>query len=116
MHTNSNSNKVLIDKIKNALITVERITGKNLTLPVLGSVLWVATNKVLKLRATNLNIGIEIEIPAKIESDGVTAVKGDILSSLFSLLHGDSNVKFELIDSNFSVKTKTNNILLNTIP
>lgn len=105
-----------VEKIKNALITAERITGKNLTLPVLGSVLWVASNKVLKLRATNLNIGIEIEIPAKIESDGVTAVKGDILSSLFSLLHGDSNVKFELIDSNFSVKTKTNNILLNTIP
>lgn len=105
-----------IEKIKDALITAERITGKNLTLPVLGSVLWVASNKVLKLRATNLNIGIEIEIPAKIETEGVVAVKGDILSSLFSLLHGDSTVKFELIDSNFSVKTKSNNILLNTIP
>jgi DNA polymerase III sliding clamp (beta) subunit (PCNA family) len=31
-----------VEKIKNALSTVERITGKNLTLPVLGSVLWVA--------------------------------------------------------------------------
>ena len=50
-----------IDKIKKALVSVERITGKNLTLPVLGSVLWVATGKTLKLRATNLNIGIEIE-------------------------------------------------------
>ena len=49
-----------IEKIKDALITAERITGKNLTLLVLGSVLWVASNKVLKLRATNLNIGIEI--------------------------------------------------------
>lgn len=105
-----------IEKIRDALITAERITGKNLTLPVLGSVLWVASNKVLKLRATNLNIGIEIEIPAKIETEGVVAVKGDILSSLFSLLQGDSSVKFELIDSNFSVKTKSNNILLNTIP
>ena len=105
-----------IEKIKDALITAERITGKNLTLPVLGSVLWVASNKVLKLRATNLNIGIEIEIPAKIEVDGVVAIKGDILSSLFSLLHGDSTVKFELIDSSFSVKTKSNNILLKTIP
>ena len=73
-----------IDKIKKALLSVERITGKNLTLPVLSSVLWVATGKTLKLRATNLNIGVEIEIPAKVEKEGVVAVRGDILSSLFS--------------------------------
>ncbi len=44
-----------IEKIKNALIAVDRITGKNLTLPVLGSILWVATNKKLILRSTNLS-------------------------------------------------------------
>lgn len=105
-----------INKIKNALISVERITGKNLTLPVLSSVLWVATGKTLKLRATNLNIGIEIEIPAKIEKEGVIAVRGDILSSLFSILQGDLNVSFELINGNLLVKTKTSTILLKSIP
>jgi len=105
-----------IDKIKKALISVERITGKNLTLPVLGSVLWVATGKTLKLRATNLNIGIEIEIPAKIEKEGVVAVRGDILSSLFSFLTGDLTVNFELINGNLLVKTKTSTILLKSIP
>jgi DNA polymerase-3 subunit beta len=104
-----------IDKIKKALISVERITGKNLTLPVLGSVLWVATGKTLKLRATNLNIGIEIEIPAKIEKEGVVAVRGDILSSLFSILQGDLMVKFELINGNLLVKTNTSTILLKSI-
>ena len=104
-----------IDKIKKALTSVERITGKNLTLPVLGSVLWVATGKTLKLRATNLNIGIEIEIPAKIEKEGVVAVRGDILSSLFSVLQGDLNVLFELINGNLLVKTKTSTILLKSI-
>jgi DNA polymerase-3 subunit beta len=105
-----------VEKIKNALSIAERITGKNLTLPVLGSVLWVTENKTLKLRSTNLNIGIEIDVPAKVESDGMVAVKGDVLSSLFSLLKDDSVLSFELINSNFSVKTKTNNILLKTIP
>jgi len=104
-----------IDKIKKALISVERITGKNLTLPVLSSVLWVATGKTLKLRATNLNIGIEIEIPAKIEIEGVVAVRGDILSSLFSILQGDLLVKFELINGNLLVKTNTSTILLKSI-
>jgi len=105
-----------IDRIKNALMLVDKITGKNLALPVLGSVLWVATNKTLKLRATNLNLGIEIEIPAKIEKEGVVAIKSETLSSLFSVLSGDSVVSFELINDNLFVKTKTNNILLKSIP
>jgi DNA polymerase-3 subunit beta len=105
-----------VDKIKKALIQVERITGKNLTLPVLSSVLWVATGKTLKLRATNLNIGIEIEIPAKIEKEGVVAVRGDVLSSLFSVLQGDLFVIFELINGNLLMKTKTSTILLKSIP
>lgn len=104
-----------INKIKNALISVERITGKNLTLPVLGSVLWVATGKTLKLRATNLNIGIEVEVPAKIEKEGVVAVRGDVLSSLFSILQGDQLIKFELINGNLLVKTQTSTILLKSI-
>lgn len=104
-----------IEKIKKALVSVERITGKNLTLPVLGSVLWVATGKTLKLRATNLNIGIEVEVPAKVEKEGVVAVRGDILSSLFSILQGDLVVMFELINGNLLVKTKTSTILLKSI-
>lgn len=104
-----------IDKIKKALVSVERVTGKNLTLPVLGSVLWVATGKTLKLRATNLNIGIEIEVPAKIEKEGVVAVRGDVLSSLFSVLQGDLFVKFELINGNLLVKTNNSTILLKSI-
>ena len=105
-----------INKIKNALVLAERVTGKNLTLPVLGSVLWVASGKILKLRATNLSIGVEIDIPAKIEKEGVVAIRGDILSSLFSVLQGDSTVSFELINGNLSVKTKTSTILLKSIP
>ncbi len=105
-----------INKIKNALITVERVTGKNLTLPVLGSILWVATNKTLKLRSTNLSLGIEVDVPAKIEKEGTIAIRGDILSSLFSIFTGDGNVSFELINNNLLVKTKFNNILLKSTP
>lgn len=104
-----------IEKIRNALMIVDRITGKNLTLPVLGSVLWVATGKTLKLRATNLNIGIEMEVPARIEKEGVVAIRSDILSSLFSVLSGDSMVSFELVNGNLSVKTKLNTIILKSI-
>lgn len=105
-----------IEKIKNAITLVERITGKNLTLPVLSSVLIVAEGKVLKLISTNLSIGIEINVPAKIEKEGIVAIRGDILSPLFSILSGDGIAYFEMVDNNLSVKTKSNNILLKSIP
>jgi DNA polymerase-3 subunit beta len=105
-----------MEKIRSALITCERLTGKNLTLPVLGAVLWVAENKTLKLRATNLNIGIEVVVPAKIEKEGIVAIRGDVLSSLFGAMQGDSVVGFELVNGNLSVKTKSNTILLKSIP
>jgi DNA polymerase-3 subunit beta len=104
-----------ISKIKEALIIVERLTGKNLTLPVLGSVLWIAKKNILTLRATNLNIGIEIEVGVKVEKEGSIAVRGDILSSLFSQLSGDGIASFESINNNLSVKMKSNTILLKSI-
>ncbi len=105
-----------VSKIKNALILVERLTGRNLTLPVLGSILWVVNDKNLKLRSTNLSIGIEVTVPAKIEKSGVMAIRGDVLSSLFSQISNDGNVYFESINNNLSVKTKHNTILLKSVP
>ncbi len=104
-----------VEKIKNALSIVEKMTGKNLTLPVLNSILWIVEDKYLKLRATNLNIGIEYNIPAKIEKNGIIAIKGDILLSIFSNLQNDSFVNFEKINDNLSIKTKNNSILLKSI-
>ena len=42
-----------IQKIKSSISLVERITGKNLTLPVLSTILLIASGKSLKLRAIN---------------------------------------------------------------
>jgi DNA polymerase-3 subunit beta len=104
-----------IEKIKNALNHVERMTGKNLTLPVLGSILWVAKGSTLILRATNLSIGIEITIPAKVEKEGVLAIRGDVLTSLFSVLVNDTTVSFEQKEQILQVKTKFSKINLKTI-
>ena len=60
-----------IEKLRNGILQVEKITGKNLTLPILNSILFIASGKSLKLRATNLSLGVEIEIPAKIEKEGI---------------------------------------------
>ena len=67
-----------IEKTRNAIFQSERITGKNLTLPILNSILLIASQKSLKFRATNLSLGVEIEIPAKVEKEGIVAVSGSV--------------------------------------
>ena len=105
-----------IEKIKNAIYQVERITGKNLTLPVLSSVLFIASKKSLKLRATNLSLGIEIEIPAKIEKEGTVAVSGSVLTGIFSNIFQNENISLEEKDGNLLIKAKKSQIKLKCQP
>jgi len=95
-----------VEKIKNAISLTERITGGNLTLPVLNSILFIASGKTLKLRSTNLSLGIEVEIPAKIEQEGVVAIPGVALSNTFSNIVGIDSVVLEGDNGNLTVKTK----------
>ncbi len=105
-----------IEKIKEGIHQVERITGKNLTLPVLNSVLLIASGKSLKLRATNLSLGIEIEIPAKIEKEGIVAISGSILFNTFSNIFQKENIFLEGFDGNLLIKTQKSKIKLKGQP
>jgi DNA polymerase-3 subunit beta len=105
-----------VEKIKNAISQVERITGKNLTLPVLNSILLIASGKSLKLRSTNLSLGIEIEIPAKIEKEGTLAISGSVLNAIFSNVYQNENVYLEEQNANLLIKTKKSQIKLKSQP
>lgn len=105
-----------IEKIKNAISQVERITGKNLTLPVLNSILLIASSKTLKLRSTNLSLGIEVEIPAKVEKEGTMAISGAVLNAVFSNVSQNENVHLEEKEGNLLVKTKKSQIKLKSQP
>jgi len=105
-----------IEKIKNAISQVERITGKNLTLPILSSVLLIASGKSLKLRSTNLSLGVEIEIPVKVEKEGTLAISGTILNAIFSNISQNENVHLEEKDGNLLIKTKKTQIKLKSHP
>jgi DNA polymerase III subunit beta len=75
------------DKLKDNVLYAERITGKNLTLPILSAILLIAEGKTLKIRATNLELGIEVEVPAKVEVEGAVAVPGAVggLAAIYAL-------------------------------
>ncbi|MEK7579159.1 MAG: DNA polymerase III subunit beta [Patescibacteria group bacterium] len=67
-----------------AVSNAGRVTGKHLSLPILRCLLVVTTKNEITIRATNLDLGIEIRIPARVEKEGVFAVPADVLDAFVS--------------------------------
>ncbi len=104
------------EKLKNAIIRCERVTGKNLTLPILSALRIEASGKTLKIRATNLSLGIEFEIPAKIESEGVVLVKGDIIAGIMGNITDHDELQLTLEHENLVIKAKKSKLLVKCFP
>ena len=69
-------------------------------MPVLTSVFLEAKDKTLIIKSTNLDVGLEIEIPAKITEDGAVAVPASILSNFLSNIGKEDKIKIETINNN----------------
>jgi len=104
------------DKLSYAIGKVEKITGKNITLPILSCVLLEAKDSLLTIRATNLDLGIEISIPVKVNKPGKIAVSGTVLYSFISNIINDKNVTLEDIDGNLRVSTKHSESVIKSFP
>lgn len=77
---------ILKEKLNKGLSIVERITGRNLTLPILNNVLISTEENFLKLSTTDLELGISYWNPARIEEKGKITIPVKILSGFVSLL------------------------------
>ena len=97
---------------KEAISLCEKITGKNLSLPVLSNILITTKDKKIKLTATNLEIGLEINIPAKVEKEGSIAVPGNVVNSFLSNLSGDEKITLETQNNNLIVLTPDSSTLI----
>jgi DNA polymerase-3 subunit beta len=104
------------EKLQKAISSVEKVVSKNSTLEVLNSVLLTASGKSLKLKATNLSLGIEIEIPANIEKEGEMAIVGSFLNNTILNLSSEKIIKLEQKDNNLVISNKSSSILLKSIP
>ncbi len=105
-----------VEKLKNAVILADRMTGKNLTLPILHALFITADGKSIKIRSTNLNVGIEIEIPATVEVEGVVIVKGDILASVCNNLPSNGTVTLTLDHENLTLTSQKTTTLIKALP
>jgi len=103
------------DALKNAAGQVERMAGKNLSLPVLAGILLVAENNALVLRATNLDLGIEVRIPAKVEKTGTVVVPCGVFLGILSAVY-DVKVSLDLNGENLHIVTANTRSVVKCLP
>lgn len=85
------------------LSKIDKIPSKNANLPILSCILLSAHKGELVLRATNLDVGVEVSLPAHVEKEGSIAIPAQMFSSFVSQLKGDKSIVLEAIDGNVKV-------------
>src|SRR5947209_3371982 len=83
---------------------VEKVVSKNPSLPILANILLKTENGLLKLAATNLEVGINYCIGAKIEEVGEITVPARIF---YDFING-------LTDDKITLTSKNNILSINT--
>ena len=118
-HTpNKNRMNILIEKkeFSEAVYKVARFADrKSTTLPVLSSILILAGDDGIKMRATNLEIGIDLKLEGTCVENGVVAVPATILQQIAGSLSQDGAITLEHTGEVLSLKNNTSKSLIKTI-
>jgi len=85
------------------------------TIPVLSNILIEAEGNLLKLTATNLEIGVSTVVDCYVESEGKVTVNANKAAKLFSSLTGEE-ITLESTDSKLTVKSSNSRFSLATLP
>jgi DNA polymerase-3 subunit beta len=102
------------DKLREAVSYAERISSKHATLPVLSCLLFDASEKnILKIKSTNLDLGIEITVPVKTIESGIVAVPSSTLNSfLINSTSDERGITLENVQGSLKINTTRNSGLI----
>ena len=95
------------DLLKQVVGQAERVTSKNLTLPILNSILLETEENRLTIKATNLEIGLEIEIPVKVEKSGQVAVSAQLLGNFLNNISQEEKINLKEDNGNLIIQTQS---------
>src|ERR1035437_8102591 len=84
-----------VENFKKAIYNTERVIGKQITLPILENILLETEKGMLRVAATNLEIGVSLKIGAKIEKEGKITIPAKLISNFVNNLPGDGNISLE---------------------
>lgn len=77
-----------ITELLSAVGITNRFVERRANLPVLAGILIVAEGGRLTLRATNLECGVEINVPAKISTEGMAVLPASVLAGFLNTARG----------------------------
>lgn len=102
-----------IDELTNALNIAQKAVSLKTSMEVLKGILFKAYDQHLLLRSSDLEIGVQIIIPAQVEKEGEVVLTAHLISELIRRLNGSdvyfesdekNQVKIECLLSNFTLK------------
>jgi len=106
----------VVEKLERIIQVTNRITRKDVTLPILQTLFLKAENNLLTVKATNLDIGVELTLPVKVKKKGEVAVPGGILTAFLSSLSGDHKLHISEEGGNLILTTDTTKTHIKTFP
>jgi DNA polymerase-3 subunit beta len=92
-------------------LLIEKIISKSVNLPILNNFLFITEKSKLKIIATNLEVGIEVKIPAKIKIEGKLTVPAKLINNTILNLNDDI-VNFKKTSSNLKIYTKNTSVIV----
>lgn len=105
---------ILCEQLQKKLVFVNRAISTKSQLPVLLNFLLIAKRGKLIIKATDLEIGIETEIPASVEKEGGITVPAKTFFELISSLPAEK-IQLQIEGTNLEVKSSKTKSILQTI-
>lgn len=104
-------------KFSEAVHIVSRFADrKSATLQALSSILIIAGDEGIKLRATNLETGIDLKLTGKITTHGVVAIPATILQQIAGSLTQEGDITLEHTGDIVSIVSGTGKSSIKTVP
>lgn len=97
---------VLKTNLKNALLVLEKVATENGNLAILKNILIKAEQDTLFLSATNLEIAVRYNVPAKVITQGEVTVNAIVMSQLIQSIPSE-RINIETVQGNLEVQSET---------
>lgn len=104
------------ENFKKAIFNSERVVSKQTTLPILNNILIEANKKGLSLLATNLEMGVVVNIGAKVEKEGKITLPAKLLSNFVNNLPLGENIEIEGHDQALKIKSGRSKASIKGLP
>lgn len=109
--------EINLKKLKESIYLIDRIASKHQTLPVLSCILLNIKDNNITFKSTNLDVGVEIDIPVKSSGEWSVAIPSSTLSAFLNQIHDDNQIiKIEAVSENIHIQTNKSKGIIKTLP